>query len=181
MPWMMFQILMQKQKTWVSLHWLCLLLSLVIPCALVAIVLPEIAIVFGLLGSTCSTCQIYGLPGIILIKEAHRLQKKIIDNEQGGALYSSIATESSEHSGEEFVTAVVNGLVLEGEVSRSKDEEGQGRCHIPSLSYMPSNPLHLLLIGYFLVFLCVSIGILGTCTFIYSSIPRTDWWNCFLV
>jgi amino acid permease len=45
-------------------------LIIMLPCNLIAVFIPQIAVVFGLLGSTVSTVQIYGLAGFMLVMHA---------------------------------------------------------------------------------------------------------------
>lgn len=43
---------------------------LVIGTSVLAVAFPQVAVIFGLVGSTCATYQIYGIPGLLLVKWA---------------------------------------------------------------------------------------------------------------
>lgn len=126
---------------------------IVLPCSLIAILIPEVVIVFGLLGASIGSLQLYGLPGIICLIESREI-KKYLDklNNNNSILYN------------EFNETLLN-------TNMDEDNDDEVNTDIEEYDYFRYFPYSFKLmekLGWFLIILCLSISILGTSAYIYS-------------
>lgn len=138
---------------------------IVLPCATTAIFLPEIAIVFGLLGSSVSTLQIYILPGYMLWSDSYRFTKSRRNHD-----YSCAEANSGPNSEHHFVSETdsqghENAADDENYMSYSSNSgrgEDGGYSSEGVLVYMPKTAENRRYCGLGVILLGLCIAVVGT-------------------
>jgi amino acid permease len=142
-------------------------------CALLAVAAPSITVVFGLLGATVATYQIYFVPGLLLLRFAAALEGK------GGS-----ASADAHAAAREATWASVPRLWASGEgeaqqqplLGGGEEEEGGERTREAAAAALPPPrllPLHSAVLtralAWLLLALSALIGILGTVVYVLST------------
>lgn len=158
--------------------------------ALLAVAAPSISVVFGLLGATVATFQIYTVPGLLLLRFAAALDGGPAAADAAGAAGDGIAAEreatwaqvpaiwgagadtagrrgEGEAEGAPLLAAATEGGEGAGAAAAAADTESQ-RIYAPRLL-----PLHSAFatraLGWLLIALSVAIGFCGTAVFCLST------------
>ncbi len=153
----------------------------------ISILFPQVAVVFGLVGASISTWQIYGIPGLLLLRwSAARSGSLKLSGSGGGSeeeggggrgfdaalqreaadTWSTVASDGSGRYG--FSSHTDDGVESADREDAGVGEgegEGAGEC----LALLPLSPRVLRLQGYLMCAIGVLIGVIGTGTYIYST------------
>ena len=122
----------------------------------------QVALVFGLLGASISTIQIYIFPGCMLVVEATKMKDmKINGSLKPTAMYEPLPMALEKSNGINCVDAhPLSGIVT---------HENEVNDNIP-LKYVPNDPESMYRHGMALIIFGGIISVVGTGTYIYSSI-----------
>lgn len=135
-------------------------LVLVVGGAIIAVALPQVAVVFGLLGATISTAQIYVFPALMLLVRANEVDATAAA-QTSASLPGEIDSDSDQqHLLQGAATVTAQPKASGVDAAASKDD---------TLPYVPSSPFWLRIHAWGLICVALFIGLLGTGANIFST------------
>lgn len=142
--------------------------GLVFGGAALAVLIPQLSLVFGLLGATVSVLQIHMIPACVLL--AHALELEVGAKEPDSMRLMASPTPSPNGAAKGLVDA--SSLVSDGKVYAAVGTPSNGASVVGETTlprYVPRTPFWLRVQGWSLLVVGGFVMVLGTATNIYNS------------